>query len=284
MKICRFNHDRIGVVTDSGVVDVSDLFDLKPTWPLPPGDWVALQIPALLPRLAEALPGRQAVPLSSVRLEIPIANPSKVVGAPVNYRLHQAEAVADQGISGGREVPQIGVRGLFLKATTGLSGPADPVRLAFPDRRNDHEVELAVIIKKPAKNVKAADAMDYVLGYAIGLDMTVRGAEFPSFRKSPDTYAVLGPWMVTADEIPDPSNLRLSLKVNGETRQDASTKDMIFDVPTLIEYASAWYTLLPGDVIMTGTPEGVSEVQGGDVMDAAIEGVGDMRIKVEAAA
>lgn len=282
MKLCRFNRDRIGAVREDGVVDITDLWDTNPTWPLPPGDWIARQAAEVLPRISGEVAKRAAAPMSSVRLETPIANPGKVIGAPVNYRLHQAEAAADHQISGGRAVPQIGVNGLFLKATSGLIGPRDSVRIAFADRRNDHEVELAVIIGKTARNVKRADAMPYILGYAIGLDMTVRGSEFPSFRKSPDTYAVVGPWMVTADEIPDPGDLRLTLKVNGEERQNASTKDMIFDVPTLIEYASSFYTLHPGDIIMSGTPEGVSEVRPGDVMDAAIQGVGEMRIHVEA--
>lgn len=262
--------------------DITDLWDTRPTWPLPPGDWIARQVPDGIERVKAEAAKRPSVPLASVRLDTPIANPGKIVGAPVNYRLHQAEAIADNGISQGREVPPIGVHGLFLKATSGLSGPSDPVRLAFAERRNDHEVELAVIIGREARRVSRSDAMQFVLGYSIGLDMTVRGGEFPSFRKSPDSYAVVGPWVVTADEITDPGDLRLALKVNGETRQDASTRDMIFDVPRLIEYASSFYTLHPGDIIMTGTPEGVSEVHAGDVLEASIQGIGEMRIQIEA--
>lgn len=280
MKLCRFNRDRIGAVRDDGVVDITDLWDTRPTWPLPPGDWIARQAAEVLPRISGEVAKRPAVALSSVHLETPIANPGKIVGAPVNYAKHQAEAAADHAISGGKEVPLIGQMGLFLKATSGLAGPSDSVRIAFADRRNDHEVELAVIIGKTARNVKRADAMPYILGYAIGLDMTVRGREVQSFRKSPDTYAVVGPWMVTADEIPDPGDLRLTLKVNGQERQNASTRDMIYDVPTLIEYASSFYTLHPGDIIMSGTPEGVSEIRPGDVMEASIQGVGEMRIPV----
>jgi 2-keto-4-pentenoate hydratase/2-oxohepta-3-ene-1,7-dioic acid hydratase in catechol pathway len=115
------------------------------------------------------------------------------------------------------------------------------------------------------------------------LDITLRGPEERSFRKSTDSYAVLGPWLVTADEIPDPNNLRLSLSVNGEVRQDSSTSRMIMSVKELIAYASAFYTLHPGDIIMTGTPEGVSAIQPGDTISATIEGIGSMEVRVRAA-
>jgi 2-keto-4-pentenoate hydratase/2-oxohepta-3-ene-1,7-dioic acid hydratase in catechol pathway len=204
------------------------------------------------------------------------------MGAPVNYKAHQAEAIADKNISHGRDVPQIGTIGLFLKANSALLGPQDKIQLGFSDRRNDHELELVAVIGREGRNISRQDALEHVLGYAIGLDMTVRGVEFPSFRKSVDTYAVLGPWLVTADEIPDPGNLRLSLKVNGEERQNASTKGMIFDVPALIEYASSFYTLYPGDLLYTGSPEGVSQVYPEDVLEASIERIGDMRLDIAA--
>jgi 2-keto-4-pentenoate hydratase/2-oxohepta-3-ene-1,7-dioic acid hydratase in catechol pathway len=128
--------------------------------------------------------------------------------------------------------------------------------------------------------VAAADALGYVLGYAIGLDMTIRGPEERSLRKSPDSYAVLGPWLVTADEVRDPGNLSLKLTVNGETRQDAHTSDLILSVAQLIEWGSAFYTLYPGDVILTGTPQGVGPVRPGDVMVATIERIGSMQVNV----
>jgi len=119
-----------------------------------------------------------------------------------------------------------------------------------------------------------------VFGYCIGLDMTVRGPEFPGFRKSADTFAVLGPWIVTADEIADSNALDLSIRVNGELRQQSNTRYLIYNVQRLIEYASATYTLYPGDVIMTGTPAGVGPVTFGDVLDATVEGVGSMTVRV----
>lgn len=170
--------------------------------------------------------------------------------------------------------------GLFLKAGSSLIGVSDPITLRFPTRRNDHEVELAVVIGRSCRQVRAADALSYVAGYALSLDMTLRGTEFQCFRKSIDSYSVLGPWLVTADEVLDPGSLALWLEVNGQQRQRASTNDLIYDVPHLIEFASAFYTLEPGDVIMTGTPEGVGPVHPGDCIRAGIDGLGQLDMKV----
>jgi 2-keto-4-pentenoate hydratase/2-oxohepta-3-ene-1,7-dioic acid hydratase in catechol pathway len=138
-----------------------------------------------------------------------------------------------------------------------------------------------VIIGKKAKNVTAEKAMDCVAGYAIGLDMTIRGPEERSLRKSPDSYCVLGPWLVTKDEINDPGSLQVSISVNNEIRQDANTSDLILSVAQLIEWGSAFYTLHPGDVILTGTPQGVGPVRPGDVMVASVQGIGSMRVAVQ---
>ena len=136
------------------------------------------------------------------------------------------------------------------------------------------------VIGREASQVPAERALEHVFGYAIGLDMTVRGPEWPVLRKSPDSYGVLGPWIVTAEEIADPGQLDLSLRVNGEPRQASNTRHLIYDVAALVEYASSFYTLYPGDLIYTGTPEGVGPVQPGDVMDCEIEGIGAMRVSV----
>jgi len=139
------------------------------------------------------------------------------------------------------------------------------------------------VIGKRANNVAASEALKYVAGYAIGLDVTIRGPEERSLRKSADSYAVLGPWLVTADEIPNPDDLDLKVAVNGEERQNSNTKYMILGVAQLIEFASAFYTLNPGDVVMTGTPEGVSPIQPGDTIVATIEKIGTMEVEVRAA-
>ena len=136
------------------------------------------------------------------------------------------------------------------------------------------------MIGKAARNVSRDRALEYVAGYAIGLDITIRGTEDRSFRKSPDTYTVLGPWLVTADEIPDPGALDLTISVNGEVRQASNTRYMILGVPELIELASSFYTLHPGDVVLTGTPEGVSPIAAGDRIIASIQSVGGMDVQV----
>ena len=280
MKLCRFNRDRLGLVQGDYLVEVTDLFDRKPSWPMPPGDWIIRQAVDMGPALAARAAGRPKLPVGDVRLESPVAHPGKIIGAPINFRAHIDEAHADQGIGFGRAFADLKEHGLFLKASSALIGPADPVRLRFPERRSDHEVELVVVIGREASQVSREQALDHVFGYAIGLDMTVRGPEWPVFRKSADSYAVLGPWIVTADEIPDPDWLDLSLKVNGELRQSANTRQLIYAVAALIEYASSFYTLHPGDLIYTGTPEGVSQVQPGDVMDCEIEAIGRMHVSV----
>src|SRR5881227_1621031 len=215
----------------------------------------------------------------------PVANPNKVMGAPVNYQKHLEEVRSDAEIHHGSEAHSAPIHkmGLFLKACSSLVGPGEGISLRKLDRRNDHEVELAVIIGKRANNVSSADALKYVAGYAIGLDITIRGPEERSLRKSADSYAVLGPWLVTADEIPNPGDLNLRIEVNGEERQNSNTKYMILGVPELIEYASSFYTLRPGDIIITGTPEGVSPIQPGDVITACIDKIGTMEVRVRAA-
>ena len=280
MRLCRFDRDRLGLVQGDHLVDVTDLFDLRLSWPLPAGDWIIRQAVEMGERLGAGSAGRPKIPLVDVRLEAPVANPGKIVGAPINYRAHIAEAHADQGIGFGRTFADLKEHGLFLKASSSLIGPSDEVRLRFPERRSDHEIELVAVIGREASQVPRERALEHVFGYAIGLDMTVRGPEWPVFRKSGDTYAVLGPWVVTADEIPDPNALALSLRVNGELRQSANTAQLIYDVQALIEYASSFYTLHPGDLIYTGTPEGVSQVAPGDVMDCEIETIGRMHVGV----
>jgi len=172
---------------------------------------------------------------------------------------------------------------MFLKANSALVGPAEGIAIRFPERSNDHEGELVMVIGKTGSDIPRARALDYVAGYCLGLDMTVRGREDRSFRKSIDGYAVLGPWMVTADEIADPDALPLSLTVNGETRQDSNTKMLIFDCRRLIEFASSFYTLYPGDLIYTGTPEVVGPVKPGDIIICRSSPVlGELKIAVRA--
>ncbi|MCW5772621.1 MAG: fumarylacetoacetate hydrolase family protein [Rhodospirillaceae bacterium] len=259
MKLCRFEPDRVGIVRDGLVYDVTDVTKLLPAlhWPVPRGDLFIANFARLRPEMERIAAGSKGVPLDSVKMLSPVANPGKIIAAPINYNDHIAEAKSDQTIAHGRDFKTIGDTGMLLKATSSLVGPSEGVAQRFVDRRNDHEIELAVVIGKQGTNVPKAKAMDYVLGYSIGLDMTVRGPELPCFRKSIDSYSVLGPWMVTADEVPDPGNLDLKLSVNGQVKQNSNTRYLVFDVPRLIEFTTSFYTVYPGDVIMTGTPAGV---------------------------
>ena len=282
MKICRFDDDRLGLVEGDEVLDVSDALAAIPLqkWPYRHGDALIAHLPAVLEKALALAPRAPRRPLAAVRLRPPVANPSKIVNAPINYQAHIDEAKRDQGIAHGREIKTIADWGLFLKSPSSLAGAGDGIRLRFADRRNDHEVELAVVIGREANRVERARALDYVCGYSIGLDMTLRGPELPSFRKSIDTYSVLAPWLVTRDEVPDPGNLELWLTVNGEPRQRSNTSRLVYDVPRLIEYATSFYTLYPGDLIFSGTPEGVGPVKPGDEIRAGIERIGEFSIRV----
>ncbi|MDJ0949755.1 MAG: fumarylacetoacetate hydrolase family protein [Alphaproteobacteria bacterium] len=285
MKLCRFDDDKLGLVRGEEVLDVTAALDAIPAvrWPLPQGDPLIAHLDAVRARIEAVAVGAEARPLAEIALKSPVANPSKIIGAPVNYQKHLDEAQADREINVGKEIKTIDYYGLFLKANSSLVGPSEGVTPRFPDRRNDHECELAAIIGRAGTRIPREQAFAHIAAYAIGLDMTVRGSEDRSFRKSCDSYSVLGPWLVTADEIEDPDALDFTFWVNGEVRQQSNTRHLIFDVGGLIEYASSFYTLLPGDVIMTGTPEGVGPVAPGDVMVAEMEGIGRMEIPVRAA-
>jgi 2-keto-4-pentenoate hydratase/2-oxohepta-3-ene-1,7-dioic acid hydratase in catechol pathway len=285
MRLCRYDNDRLGLVRGETVHDVTAALNLLPAvrWPVPPGDLLIQNLARLKPeieKLAATAPGK---PISSVRLLSPVANPTKIMGAPINYKDHVEESKKDQGIAYGRVLKSIGEFGLFLKANSSLVGPGEGVALRFPDRRNDHEAELAVIIGRTGTKIPKAEALSHIAAYAIGLDMTVRGPEVPSFRKSIDTYAVLGPWLVTSDEIADPDNLDFELRVGDEVRQKSNTRYLDFGVARLIEFASEFYTLHPGDILMTGTPAGVAAVVPGDVMTITMQGIGTMKVPVRAA-
>ena len=282
MKLCRFNGGRLGLVDGEGVTDVSAALQALPSqrYPFPSHDVLIAHLNELRPGIVEAARTGQKHAASAVHYDPPVANPGKIIGAPINYKAHAQESAQDSNIGHGRAITTIGDWGMFLKAGTSLIGVSDEIVLRFPERRNDHEVELAVVIGKTCRQVKAADAMAHVAAYSLSLDMTLRGPEFQCFRKSIDSYAVLGPWLVTADEVPDPGQLDLWLHVNGQTRQQANTRDLIFDVPRLIEFASSFYTLQPGDVIMTGTPEGVGPVVPGDWIEAGVQGLGSLAMRV----
>src|SRR6185369_3015050 len=232
MRLARFRNSSdsvdiapgLGVVEGDGLRDVSAALDVLPAYryPLPAGDPLIANFSAISDRIRALLPGAPVVPLANVTLLSPVANPGKIVAAPVNYQKHLDEVRGDEGLHHQNQINTIHKAGLFLKATSALAGAGEGVALRKLERRNDHEIELAFVIGRTARSVARRDALDYVAAYAIGLDITIRGSEERSLRKSADSYAVLGPWMVTADEIPDPGVLDLSLAVNGQTRQQSN--------------------------------------------------------------
>jgi 2-keto-4-pentenoate hydratase/2-oxohepta-3-ene-1,7-dioic acid hydratase in catechol pathway len=215
----------------------------------------------------DPLPTGEVVPLDDVHLLAPVL-PSKLVCVGKNYAAHAAEF--------GMEVPEEPL--LFLKPSTAVIGPGDPIQLLQISRRVDYEGELAVVIGRIAKDVRAEDAGRYVLGYTCANDVTLRDLQETDDQwaraKGFDGSAPLGPWIETDL---DPTDVLVRTRLNGEVRQQASTSDMVFGVATLIEYITTFMTLLPGDAILTGTPEGVGRLTDGDVVEVEVDGVGGLR-------
>jgi 2-keto-4-pentenoate hydratase/2-oxohepta-3-ene-1,7-dioic acid hydratase in catechol pathway len=289
MKLCRYDDDRMGVVRGDLVHDVTEAQTaIRNAAPYAmKGDAVIAALPQWrerIERMADKAPGK---PIASVKLLPPVARPTKLSCAPTNYQAHIAEMEKAAAQPGSQIVrgtsSKILEAGMFLKANSALVGLSEGIPIRFPDRRNDHEIELVIVISKTGSDIPQAEALDYVAGYCLGLDMTVRGREDRSFRKSVDGYAVLGPWFVTADEIPDPDAVPISLTVNGETRQNSNTGQLIYNCRRLIEFASEFYTLHPGDLIYTGTPDGVGPVKPGDVIiGRSAPALGELKITVRA--
>ena len=228
--------------------------------------------------LTTALAVADARPLDSLRLLSPVAAPQKIIAIGLNYAGHARES--------GLEPPKAPVA--FVKTPNSIIGPGDEIRYAKDDTAEvDYEAELAVVIGRRARRVSEADALGHVFGYTCCNDVSARDAQFADGQwvrgKSFDTFCPLGPWIVTADEIPDPQALRIACRVNGETLQDSNTGEMIFGVAEIVSYLSRFITLEPGDVIATGTPFGVGFARtppvfllNGDVVDVEIEGVGTL--------
>lgn len=218
----------------------------------------------------------------SVRLGAPLQRPSKIVCIGLNYANHAKES--------GMSIPEEPI--IFFKATSAICGPYDDLVLPRGGDKTDWEVELAVIIGKEAKYVREETAMDHVFGYCLHNDYSERAFQLEQGGqwvkgKSCDTFAPLGPFITTREEIPNPHQLPLWLKLNNETLQDSNTSDLIFSIPHLVSYLSQFMTLLPGDIISTGTPEGVGlgfdpprYLKAGDVVELGIEGLGTAKQKV----
>ena len=234
---------------------------------------------ARLTAIVNSETGKLPVVPEGTRLGPPVARPSKIVCIGLNYSKHAKETNAP--------IPKEPI--IFFKSTTSYNGPNDPITIPKNSVKTDWEVELAFVMGKKASYVEVSEAMDYVAGYALHNDVSER--EFQLERggtwdkgKGCDTFAPIGPWMATKDEIPDPHNLRLWLTLNGKMMQDSNTNDLIFNIPFLVSYISQFMTLLPGDIVSTGTPAGVGLgfnpnifLKEGDVVELGIDGLGTSR-------
>lgn len=276
MKLIRFGNpgqEKPGVLAEGKLLDLSAHFDDYNEAFFAEDGLNRLQ--DVIRELGADLPELPA----GVRLGAPVARPSKIVCIGLNYIDHATETNATP--------PSEPV--IFLKASSALVGPYDNVIIPRGSEKTDWEVELAVVIGKKASYVEESEAMDYVAGYALHNDISERAYQLErggtwDKGKGCDTFAPIGPWLVTKDEVPDVHKLRLWLTVNGQSMQDGNTSNLIFKIPHLIAYTSQFMTLLPGDIISTGTPAGVGlgmnpqvYLKPGDVMELGIDGLGSSR-------
>jgi len=273
MRLLSYDDGRVGYLADDRVVDLGDLVG---GYHQPGGLSAMRRLLArwdgpgtALPPVSEA----NSVPLSSVRLGPPVPDPTKIVAAPVNYRDHKSEMSATVDISD---------LAVFLKAPSSLIGHGDAIRLPYSDRRFDQEGELAAVIGRRARDVAPERALDHVVGYTGLLDITMRGGEDRSTRKSFDTFTPLGPWLVTSDEAGPPDDIDLDCTVGGEHRQSSNTKNLIWGVARLVAYVSSVMTLEVGDVIATGTPAGVGPLAAGQEVSLTLSRIGTLTVGVSA--
>jgi 2-keto-4-pentenoate hydratase/2-oxohepta-3-ene-1,7-dioic acid hydratase in catechol pathway len=281
MKLVRFGdsgQEKPGLVDGNGQIrDLSGVVaDLA-------GDVLG---PESLNRLKAIDPETLPLVEGSPRLGAPVGMVPKFFGIGLNYRDHAEET--------GLPIPEVPI--VFYKATSCVSGPNDPILAPADFKRMDYEVELAVVIGSRAKSVSAGDALDYVAGYCIGNDVSERSLQKGGpgewlKAKSYDTFGPLGPWLVTTDEIPDPQTLDLTMDLNGERMQTGNTSTMIFSVAELVSYISKYMTLMPGDVITTGTPPGVGMARNprvflkpGDELVLHVQGLGEQHATIVAEA
>jgi len=272
MKIALFNDNCLGIVNGESMIDISSLVEWNSNEPQKSLIQFMGKFDKIRSGIEKRLPTLPAYPLKDVSLCAPVPNPSKIVAAPINYVLHQKE------MNVALTVDRLG---FFLKAPSSIIGPEEKVLLPFKDRRTDHEAEIAFVVGREAKDVSASEAADYIFGYFALMDITVRGKEDRPWRKSFDTFTPIGPWIVTGDEVKDPNNLQMNLWVNDEIRQSANTSDLIYDCYKFFEAASKVMTLYPGDIVTTGTPDGVAPITKGDTVRINIERIGEFSVSVD---
>lgn len=282
--------ERLGMFTEQGVIDLREAAQSANASPEPFASMLSFLNAGesglnQARMLAKTPPQTSLVPLSSVHLLPPIPRPGKIVAVGLNYRDHAME-------SGAAQAPKWPI--LFAKFPNSIAGPEDPIVLPVGDPQIDYEAELAIVVGRKGKTIPAAKALDYIAGYMPLNDVSARTWQFGDKQwvrgKSPDTFCPIGPYLTTRDDVPDPQDLSICARVNGVTLQNSNTSRMIFGVPQLMEFVSAAITLEPGDIIATGTPEGVGVfrkppifLKPGDIVEVEIERLGVLRNRVVAA-
>ncbi len=271
MKILNYRQNNkfvAGIVTDNGVVGIISLTNSS-------GRFTTEDVKALKNSADKFLNPSELIAESNLEIGACVSNPSKIICIGLNYRKHAIES--------GMAIPEVPIT--FTKYNNTLTGYGNDIPLGAQGEQFDYEVELGVVIGKKCKNVSKEDALDYVLGYCVANDLSCRDLQFKTSQwligKSLDSFLPLGKYLVTADEIPDPQNLQLTCTLNGELRQNSNTADMIFSVAEIIEFLSKYMTLEPGDLILTGTPQGVimgmpekKWLKPGDIVKVEIEKLG----------
>lgn len=286
MRLALYNDYRLGVVDPAGttITDVSGSIPTHSTrWP-----WAFVletisEFERWRPGIDQVLLNGESerLPIGQVQLRAPVPSPTKVVAAAANYWDHhdEMEHRRDAGTPSPSDQGEV-----FLKAPSSVTDPGSLVTLPnVPEREIHYEGELAMVIGREMRNVPEEETLSYVFGYTALLDLTVRGRGDRSRRKSYDGFTPLGPWIVTADEIPDPQALRIELRRNGEMKQNESTSEMVYSCKQILAYATSVMTLYPGDVVTTGTPSGVGTIGPNDRIDLDVSGIGRLSVSFAAA-
>lgn len=280
MKIARFNDGKIGIVTGDRITDVTAICGVDPgEWPPVGMNRVIANFAALRPKIEAALKTAPSVPLADVTLQTPVPWPHKLLAMPSNFRDHAAEMKTNGfGVAGSLPADEAG---FFMKSNGSLIGSAEAIEIPDrPGREFHHECEMATIIGTGGKDIPVDKALDHIFGYACLMDITMRGKGERVMRKSFDTFCPVGPWITTADEVGAPDDIDMKLWVNGELRQHAVANQMIVGIREQIQTCSEVTTLVPGDIIASGTMAGVGPLKPGDTVEIDIARVGRMKLAV----
>jgi 2-keto-4-pentenoate hydratase/2-oxohepta-3-ene-1,7-dioic acid hydratase in catechol pathway len=274
VRLVSFDGGRVGILDGENVIDATSLVSggHDPRWPASTMPRAIADFDAIRARLGSGGEDLPRVAASEVAIQAPVPHPGQLIALPANYDDHIGEMGSPN---------RADRNGFFVLSPTSISGPREPVVLPeLEGYRIDHECELALVIGRHGFRIAAEDALEHIFGYSCLVDVTVRGPQERAMRKSFPSFTPLGPHLVTRDEVADPDDLRLRLSVNGQTRHDGTTGDMIVGVREAIVLISSVVPLAPGDVIATGTPAGVAAIAAGDRLRIEVEDVGAMELDV----